>query len=327
MLNRLLRKLNLISCNTGLVLMYHRIHNDPVDPWQLSVSPDNFEQQLKVLKHHFNVIPVAEFVKQQQARKLEKNSICLTFDDGYADNYYHAQPLLVKYNLPATFFIPSAIINTNSWFWWDELAALILGIDKLPGRLTLRFSGEVFRIKIPTTQRYAEYLSIWQQLQPLPQAEIQDNLRRIRLWAAAVPSLDNESYPMTSKQLANLFSNPLFSAGIHTAHHPALAFESPEKQKSEILECSGYLEQFAKGQSLPIAYPYGSFNNHTLSIVHEMNLLAGFTTNPTLIHMESNPLTFGRFQAKDCGGAEFRSQLKTWFSKACLIIICYVLVF
>lgn len=315
MLTSLLRKLNLFSCSDGLVLMYHRINKGSIDPWQLSVSPENFEQQLQVLKRYYKVITLQEFVKQQQAQTLRKNSVCLTFDDGYADNYYHARPLLLKYNIPATFFIPSAFIDTKAWFWWDELTALILGSEKLPGRLTLRFPDEVFRIKVPAMQRYAAYLSIWQRLQPLPYGEIQNILQQIRIWAQEAPTLDPENHPMTSAQLDTLFSSSLFSPGIHTAHHPALACETPEKQKEEISSSLSFLAPYSKGQPLPIAYPYGSYNNYTLSIAHDLNLLAGFTTNPSLIHANTNPLTFGRFQAKDCDGEEFRRLLKAWICK------------
>jgi peptidoglycan/xylan/chitin deacetylase (PgdA/CDA1 family) len=336
MLSKLRSKFNAYMGNKGLVLMYHRIHTPNIDPWQLSVSPENFEQQLQVLKRFYRVMPVDQFLEQRKANTLKKNSICLTFDDGYADNYQLARPLLLEYNCPATFFISSAAIDTNRLFWWDELAILILRRSKLPVNLTLNFPGEVFHCTIdqqvitdtewmqinnwrypqlPDSQRCKFYLALWQRLQPLPLSEIQIVLQQLRVWAEYLPSADPANYPMSSLQLASLFDSPLFSPGIHTASHPALGRQSLEMQKAEIQQCATYLKQFANGMPLPIAYPYGSYNDDTLSIVRNMGIKAGFTTSPSVVNAGSDVLRLGRFQVVDCGGAESHRQLKAWFAK------------
>jgi peptidoglycan/xylan/chitin deacetylase (PgdA/CDA1 family) len=337
MLTGLKNKLNSFIRNKGLVLMYHRINISHNDPWQLSVSPKNFEQQLQVLKRFYNVIPLSQFLEQRQGQVFKKNTVCLTFDDGYADNYYEARPLLIKYDCPATFFISSELVDTNEWFWWDELALLILTSAKLPAQLTLRFPNEIFhyhidhqeltgaeRIQIrdwsypqpPSSQRCALYLAIWERLQPLQLSEIQIVLQQIRDWLAYSPTLDKANSPMTSLQLESLFNCSLFSAGIHTASHPLMAHQSEETQKIEIQKCAAFLKPYSKGKSLPIAYPYGNYNAETLSIVAGMDISAGFTTSPSLVGAGSNAFTLGRFQAKDCGTAEFYAKLQTWFAGA-----------
>ncbi|MDB5020740.1 MAG: hypothetical protein JWQ28_1867 [Pedobacter sp.] len=324
------------SSNDGLILMYHRIHDADADPWQLSVSPENFEQQLQVLTRYYNVLPIVTFLEHRQANVLKRNSVCLTFDDGYADNYDNARPLLLKYNVPATFFISSAFINTDELFWWDELATLILQTPRLPLKVTLKLPDENFtfiinqdvlteegRAKIrhwhypqaPPTQRCDLYLAIWERLQRLSLSEIQLVIQQLRVMTASVaPSKDWASYPMTSLQLDSLFNSPLFSAGIHTATHPALALQSPKTQTAELLECASYLKRYGSERPLPIAYPYGSYNEDTLSIVAQMNVPAGFTTNPSVVNAGSNPLTLGRFQVENWGGQSFRKQLKEWRS-------------
>jgi peptidoglycan/xylan/chitin deacetylase (PgdA/CDA1 family) len=336
MLNRLKKRFyDFIPHNNGLVLMYHRIHTPATDPWQLAVSPANFEEHLKVLKRAYQLISVNEFLDCMHRNTLKKNSVCITLDDGYADNYEHARPLLLAYDCPATFFIPSALIEKNELFWWDELEQTILAAPKLPASLTLKFPNELFSCTIdqqtiteaewirikgwtypqpPLQPRCALYLALWQRLKPLPYAEIQCVLQQLRGWSGYNPPEDPASFPMTGVQLQCLFDHSLFSPGIHTASHPALALQSPEVQEQEIRTCADYLKQYTREKLLPIAYPYGSYNKDTLSIVANLNVMAGFTTSPSLVHAGSNSLALGRFQVRDCGGAEFQAQLEAWFA-------------
>ncbi|MEJ7830493.1 MAG: hypothetical protein WKF91_19950, partial [Segetibacter sp.] len=72
--------------------MYHRIADINRDPWQLAVTPEHFEQNLTLLQKKFNVITVSELVEQLNNKSITSDSVCLTFDDGYADNYLFAKP-------------------------------------------------------------------------------------------------------------------------------------------------------------------------------------------------------------------------------------------
>ena len=77
--------------------MYHHVNSD-----RCSNDLIIFEDHLKYIKEHFTTIFPNE--------KVEKNSICLTFDDAYSDFYFFIFPLLKKYNLKALLAIPSRYI-------------------------------------------------------------------------------------------------------------------------------------------------------------------------------------------------------------------------
>ncbi len=85
------------------VLVYHSISSSGDD---LSVRPEVFEEQINFLKrkgYHFATLnEIVSWIKGEGA--LPHKTVATTFDDGYADNYKDAFPLLKKYNVPTTIF-------------------------------------------------------------------------------------------------------------------------------------------------------------------------------------------------------------------------------
>ena len=90
------------------VLMYHSISDDKSN---LSISPKEFDNQIKYLKESgYNTI------KFNKINDENKHPVIITFDDGYKDNIINALPILKKYNFSSICFIVSDYIGgTNIW--------------------------------------------------------------------------------------------------------------------------------------------------------------------------------------------------------------------
>jgi peptidoglycan/xylan/chitin deacetylase (PgdA/CDA1 family) len=110
-----------------LVTMYHRVNNVVGDKLtHLTVSVENFENQLLYYKENYQIIRLDE-----DWNSLKKTGLVITFDDGYADNISNALPLLEKYQIPATFFVTTLNINTKNEFWWDRFVFDYADCDEL----------------------------------------------------------------------------------------------------------------------------------------------------------------------------------------------------
>lgn len=311
----------------AMVLMYHRIADLTYDPWQIAVSPGNFEQQLQILKKNYNLISVEQLLQQLVKKSIAPKSVCITFDDGYRDNYLAAKPLLEKYDCPAAFFIATHYINRQKNFWWDELERIILGSKKLPPTISITFDELLFEFElenngvltdkeseklktwVPTdkfpTQRCELYLALYQRLKRLPYNEQQSAVEKIKLWGNFSKVMD-ENLPMTGYQLKELANHPLFDVGLHTATHPFLSARSREIQLKEITDCENYLQDNCKKVTRMLAYPHGDYNSTTLSVVREKTLTAAFTTLKQPITKHSNLYNLGRFQVNNWNGEEFK---------------------
>ena len=99
-----------------IILMYHRINEDGTMP-SLTVSPKNFERQMRYVKNKFRVCSIGELIEGVDADKsCDADSIAITFDDGFRDNFVFAFPILREKNIPATIFLVSDFIGNRHDF-------------------------------------------------------------------------------------------------------------------------------------------------------------------------------------------------------------------
>ena len=104
-----------ISYSQPRVLMYHMIKAHLPDhkkrnKWR--VKPEDFEKQMAWFsKHGWHSYTISEMA---EAKKLSSKSFCITFDDGYEDNFTHALPILQKYGFKATIYLVPHY-TYNSW--------------------------------------------------------------------------------------------------------------------------------------------------------------------------------------------------------------------
>ena len=114
------KKIRNVLIPTVRILLYHRVALAKNDPHQLCVAPENFRRQIRYLKENFKIIPLVKMVQDIRSGKLQNQSIAITFDDGYADNFYNALPVLEEFQVPATIFLTAGYINQNKLFDWDQ---------------------------------------------------------------------------------------------------------------------------------------------------------------------------------------------------------------
>ncbi|MDX2128045.1 MAG: polysaccharide deacetylase family protein [Chloroherpetonaceae bacterium] len=98
------------------VLMYHKLSNTTKN--ELTVLGSDFEAQLLWLKqNHYKSISSQELILHlYQNAPLPPKPVLITFDDGYINNLDIGLPLLKKYGMKATIFLPIQHIGgTNVW--------------------------------------------------------------------------------------------------------------------------------------------------------------------------------------------------------------------
>lgn len=295
------------------MLMYHRIASVNFDPWDLAVSAENFEDQLRLLQKKYTIISLRDLVAFLEGGEMPGNAVCLSFDDAYADNFDTAFTLLKKYQVPATFFVPDFFIEHQQVYWWDELAAIIF-CDKAealmhdPKIAAWRWPQE------PPDETCREFIAAWEKLRLLPYTEVREVLDQLRAGKDGRINLQEFGQPMTTAALRTVAESGLVSIGLHTSTHPFLSTLAPEVQYSELQANMQWINQFPGAMPTVLAYPYGNYGADTNSVLQRLGIRFAFTTQASTIRRESAPDALGRFAVKDWSPDIFDAQLQQWFS-------------
>jgi peptidoglycan/xylan/chitin deacetylase (PgdA/CDA1 family) len=222
-----------------------------------------------------DTLPIVRF--EEEWSEMARPAVCVTFDDGYADNALEALPILEEVGVPATFFVSTGTIGSSSEFWWHELERIILEQRCLPPSFTLeddRF-GRSWPTGLPG-ERQAFYQGIVRLMNDADAGQRADWLGQLRLWAQTGTGTADTHRAMTIDELRLLSGSSRVTIGAHTVTHSRLSSLSPEAQLDEMAASKRQLEAWLGRDIATFSYPFGRRPDYTqLSIA--LCRQAGFT--------------------------------------------------
>ena len=99
------------------ILFYHRVDNNHLNPW--TITNHRFREQIRWLQKNFDLVSLEEAQNRIRSGFNDRPTVSITFDDGYADNCSEALPLLVRQNIPVTYFVTTQNILEQKPFPHD----------------------------------------------------------------------------------------------------------------------------------------------------------------------------------------------------------------
>lgn len=269
----LMRLLSQVTGSHVSIILYHGVCEPSCSQglFRKMLPVDVFEQHLKVYKSYGTTISLQQAVEGCAA---VRNPIVLTFDDGYANNYKLAFPMLQAYGIPATVFLTTGFIDRKVFLgcdWIDYIA--FNSSSPKPG---FRWRDRVMAVEAQQPQgkeNLCVRLSRYYKSLPYPDArEFLDALQAHSdleySWHAIPPGLE----PLGWEEIRTMRKSGLISFGSHTYSHPILARCSGEVQKFELFEAKRRIESELGEECRYFAYPNGmsaDFTDVTKSLVAE----------------------------------------------------------
>jgi peptidoglycan/xylan/chitin deacetylase (PgdA/CDA1 family) len=244
------------------ILIYHGIcHEDHTRFNPIFLTAKTFEAHLKLYKKYCNVVSLDDYYKGNFSN--EKFNICLTFDDGFANNHKYVLPLLEQYQMPAVFFI-TGITNEGYDILWNDF----LGILSKYGPQSITYkSQQYYKGKYDLYYSADDHITLKDKLRATGFNEKADMMKALY---PLVPFKNEERHKdfwlqMTSAQIKELAASPCATIGAHGYYHNDLAQISTEDAFTEMLHVKQYLETLINKPVTSLAYPYGSYNNDVMN--------------------------------------------------------------
>jgi peptidoglycan/xylan/chitin deacetylase (PgdA/CDA1 family) len=314
-----------------MILVYHRVAEANVDPWALGVSPAHFAQQLQVLNTIANPVSLRDLISANADGDLPPRPVCITFDDGYADNLHAAKPALEKYRVPGTVFVTPGYLDVPENLWWDELAKLVLDPATRQDEVRFSIKGNQYTYAFqpqagpdPHSKwrawepapgaRQIAYLEIYNLLVKLPESERVQALAQLRRGATYADRRQHRC--LTRTELRELAEGDLVEIGAHTLTHPVLAELPVEQQQHEIGGSKHQLEALTGKEITSFAYPYGKKNHYTrqtVQTVRDHGFVCACSNFGGLATRSSNRFALPRFQPMDWDGDKFADVVEGWY--------------
>jgi len=293
------------GANRLLVLHYHRVAPVADELFPDDLCPERFDQHLQLLQDAYRPLPLTEALERLERRSLPARAVCITFDDGYADNHDIALPILQRRGIAATFYIATGFMRGANMFndvvieslrnasGSIDLAALDLGryvIDTVASHRAA-IDAVITQVKHAAVTR---------------RAELVDEIRR------RYPPATERSLMMSETQIKALHAAGM-EIGAHTVSHPILLRLDPTASQREIVQSRADLEAIVAPPVTSFAYPNGrpGFDYEALHVAQART--AGFkyalTTSWGCIHADSDRWQLPRVAPWDRTSVRFAARL------------------
>lgn len=264
------------------VLTYHRVveADDDAPPGFGSAHPDEFVRHMTMLARAYHPISLADLARRAGGGPaLPRRSVLVTFDDAYRDFATHAWPVLKDLGIPVVLFVPTALPDSGTMFWWDRLHAAVRAAEARPS-----WSSPVGLLPLTTaSDRAGAYRLLRTRIKVLSHTAALELVHEVV--AELAPSMDA---PERSSALTGVLSwadlRALAEDGVdlaaHSRTHPLLtripAASLDDEIGGSVLDLAEHID---RPPMATFAYPSGAHSTKVREAAERNGIKMAFTTD------------------------------------------------
>jgi len=257
----------------GEIIMLHRVvqkQSQLEANRQMEIAPEFLEKMiLDYQARGYRFVSLDEVYEiVSKPRKTKQKFVCVTLDDGYADNYELAYPVFKKYNCPFAIYVTTNFPNGKALLWWYVLEDILLNHTEL-------ILGDGSRYDCSTIDKKNEtFLIVKQKIFDLQSPKIEQTLNQMFVNYSYSFRDKNKDLALNWEQIRILATDKLCTIASHTVSHGVLPTMTDEEVGIELKESKLIIEKQINKDIVHFAYPYGAWNSSVLKQVVD----AGYKT-------------------------------------------------
>jgi len=249
----------------------------------IAVSDVALRLFLITIKQRFNIISLQQLIDHQKndggTLDVKLSYACITFDDGWRDNYTNAFPILKELNVPATIFLSTAYIDSTWGFWWQQLGDILLN-EKLRDAQRADLAALLSRYLKPSLANSLAADCIIDTIK----REHYSDAHAITDQAISIANTDASRHGLSWSQCQEM-SDYNISFGSHSISHPRLSLLSKADQENELATSKLEISQKRISYVNGFCYPYGDFNQSVVGLAKK-NYDIGLTTSAGICRLD-----------------------------------------
>jgi peptidoglycan/xylan/chitin deacetylase (PgdA/CDA1 family) len=264
------------------------------------IHKGRFSEVLRYIRRNFNPIDIAQLEGYYYAGKpLPKNPILITFDDGFANNYYHAFPILKEHDCPATIFLATGYINNKKAYWVERLEYSISRTRR--GMLDITILKKDFALSLKTLkEKESAYMAVLRFLKSgfnfSKIDEAVGNICDFLGFSSLTIGEDNEDYRFLTWEQIKEMQKSKISFGAHSINHVNLTFEDMLGAETEVQGSKLAIEKELGVECNAFCYPFGrsGYSEAMEGLLKRTGYKFSFQLGGDLNYKDTNPLLLSR---------------------------------
>ena len=288
------------------ILAFHRVLREGDALFPDVPDARRFARILTWLKGWFNVLPLDEAIDRLSRGELPERAASITFDDGYADNYTEALPLLREHGMSATFFVATGFLDGGR-MWNDTVIEAI--------RRSRHDSVDLSAIglpRLPIASLIERRAAIERCIKALKYRPLSQRVADAEQVAVAAQTTPPDDLMMKSAEVQELHRSGM-QIGAHTVSHPILTRLASDDARREIEGSRARLEELLDAPVKCFAYPNGKagddYSDEHVALIRDIGFAYGLSTNPGAAGKESDLMQLPRFTPWDRTSFRFGARL------------------
>ena len=267
-----------------------------------------FKEQVLYIKKHYNPVTVEQVIDaKENGTQLPDHAILLTFDDAYVDHFTYAFPILEHEHIQGVFFPPVKAVTEHTVLDVNKIHFILAStpVENMPILLE-----KLKQLVTDNTEEYGleSFESYFNRYAEASRFDPKEVIFVKRLLQVGLPeALRNKMATQLFEEAVgmdeSMFSRELYMSidqikcmvdcgmhiGSHGYDHYWLSSLPKEKQEFEIAKSIDFIKMVGGDvNNWTIGYPYGDYNEDTISLLKQHGCKMGFTTDVAIADFGNN---------------------------------------